>query len=62
MIRRGRVRCFLCASLQYFFLCYAAPASSAWYLMWADEFDGPDVDETKWRIENDACAYGPRGH
>lgn len=40
--------------MQYFFLRVAEPSSSAWHLIWASEFDGPDVDETKWRIENAA--------
>lgn len=31
------------------------PAPSAsWHLIWSDEFDGPALDETKWRVEDAA--------
>lgn len=32
----------------------ASPPTSSWHLIWADEFDGPTVDETKWRVEDAA--------
>jgi len=34
------------------FQAVSTPAPIEWELMWADEFDGPDVDTSKWRIED----------
>ena len=32
----------------------AAAASNGWYLVWNDEFDGKELDSTKWRVEDAA--------
>ncbi|OQW96640.1 MAG: hypothetical protein BWK77_04070 [Verrucomicrobia bacterium A1] len=32
----------------------AEPAQPGWVLVWQDEFDGPAVDTTKWRVEDAA--------
>lgn len=36
-----------------------APADTVWTLVWHDEFDGTDLDATRWSVQTgDGCDYG----
>ena len=37
------------------------PAAADWKLVWSDEFDGTEIDKTKWDFEHGTGSYGPDG-
>ena len=39
----------------------AEPAGSEWKLVWSDEFDGTEIDKTKWDFEHGTGMYGADG-
>ena len=54
VVKKEMNRTLLCLVLLLSACAAAAADPRGWQLLWSDEFDGPAVDESKWRIEDAA--------
>ena len=39
-------------------VCVSVAVAQEWELVWSDEFDGPEIDDTKWTAITSAAGFG----